>query len=1153
MPKQTSKIITITVAITLSVTILASAIVALISSAEEYVVNIIGTDAIHPAFIICAIGLVLSLLIILIIVFLSARDQVSAQETPGTTTMATAIKEQMDDSTSNPLPPEMQFALNAAFEKLKSNRDELEDLVAKRTKELRESLETSEDIVSTIPIALMIFEYWSPQRITLKTANPEVIKLSNSEDIIGKDFKVVMPFDLGDELRNKCIEVMNTGSAFSTEKINFDEGGISQAFKIQVFKISDERLGISFEDITDLKSSEENLNKEFDRTRLYLDKIETIVLALGPDGKVSMINDHGCHILGYGRDEIIGKNWEAFIAPDNNQSKNKSEFEKIISGKAAPDEFCEMPVVSQSGQKITIEWNHTILTDALGQVTGIVCSGNDITERVKNELELRNSENQYRRLVMDAKEGICIVQKGIVVFANPEMEVLTGYSIDELKNMPIYDIVHPDDLDWIKENNRKNRSGEDVPSVYSMRFVHKDGKSQWVEIRGSLITWKGQQAGLNFIIDIAERKNIEDALRDSEEHFRVIAENLRDMIVKVSLDGTLLYISPAIKYFGNYIPEEEIGQNIGKYFAKEDELKKALRLIRLIVKYQKAGNFEFLYKPKIDDPFYVEVTTTPIYEDGEINSVQCALRDITERKEAEAALKESEERFRSILEGVPNIAVQGYNRDRKIVFWNTASEILYGYTREEVLGKQLEDLVTQDSYEIEIDNNPIAIQYGPGEHGMRHKDGSIIPVYSSHVMLQNSRGEDEMYCLDVDLTDLRGAQIQQQVLQDKLDRAERMESLGVLAGGVAHDLNNMLGPLVGYSDLILTRIEEDSPYKKHIERIGKSAQDAADVIQDLLTLARRGRYEIKPIKLNDVVNEYLDSPSYHHVSTSHSDIKVETNLISNQPSMLGSPPHLVKVIMNLIVNAFDAMDGQGTLYISTEVLHLDALLGGYDKIESGEYVILRIRDTGSGISQEDQSKIFEPYFSKKKMGASGSGLGLAVVYGIVKDHKGYYDIFSNEGEGSEFVLYFPVSTVTDSISRIEAKDFSGTESVLVVDDNEDQLQIAYDLLSSQGYNVSKAQHGHEAVEFLKNNKVDIVLLDMIMEKDYDGLDTYRDILKIHPAQKAIIISGFSATDRVNEMQDLGAGEYVRKPFSMATLGSAVRNELDRNKVTISAQ
>jgi PAS domain S-box-containing protein len=1152
MAKQTSKIITITVAITLSVTILASSIVALIPSAEEFVTAILGTDAIHPAFIIFAIGLILASIIILAIVFLSARNQVSSQEGAAATNIATAIKEQMENSSSNPLPPEMQFALNAAFEKLKSNRDELEELVAKRTKELRESLETSEDIVASIPSALMIYEYWSPQRITLKTANSEAIKLTSTKDIVGKDFKIVMPFGLGDQIRDKCIKVMNTGTAFSNVTINYDENGISQAYNIRVFKISDERLGISFEDISDLKSSEEKLNKEFELTKLYLDKIETIVLALKPNGKVSMINDYGCRILGYERDEIIGKKFETFLAPGDNKRKNKSEFEKIISGKATPDALCETPIVSQSGQTIIIDWNHTLLTNALGQITGIICSGNDTTERVKNETELRNSENRYRRLVMDAKEGICIVQKGVIVFANPEMEILTGYTIDELKNMPIYDIVHPDDLNWIKENNIKHRAGEDVPAVYSMRFVNKKGESQWVEVRGSLITWQGQQVGMNFIIDIAERKKVEDALRESEEHFRVMAENLKDMIVKISLDGTLLYISPAIKYFGNYDAKEEIGQNIGKYFANEDELTKALRLIRLIVKYQKAGNFEFLYKPKIDDPFYVEVTTTPIYENGEINSVQCALRDITERKQAEAALRESEERFRSILECVPNIAVQGYNRDRKIVFWNTASEILYGYAREEVLGKQLEDLVAQDSYTAEIDDNQIAIQYGPGEHGMRHKDGSIIPVYSSHVMLQNSRGEDEMYCLDVDLTDLRGAQVQQRVLQDKLERAERMESLGVLAGGVAHDLNNMLGPMVGYSDLILSRLEEDSPHKKHIERIGKSAQDAADVIQDLLTLARRGRYEIKPIKLNDVVNEYLDSPSYHHLSTTRSGIKIEMNLDSNQPSMLGSPPHLVKVIMNLIVNAFDALNDDGSLYISTEALHLDALLGGYDCIEPGDYIILRIRDTGSGIPLEDQPKIFEPYFSKKKMGASGSGLGLAVVYGIVKDHKGYYDIFSTEGAGSEFVLYFPVSKVTDTVNRIETKDFSGTETVLVVDDNEEQLQIAYDLLTSQGYNVSMAQHGHEAVEFLRNNSVDIVLLDMIMENNYDGLDTYRDILKIHPAQKAIIISGFSATDRVNKMQSIGAGEYVRKPFSMASLGSAVRNELDRNKVTISS-
>ncbi|MFH1700879.1 MAG: PAS domain S-box protein [Candidatus Zixiibacteriota bacterium] len=1120
--------------------------------AKKYVADTLGTSAIHPAIIIFAAGLVLTSIIILLIMFISARIQILSKDAPTVTSIATAIKEQINDSSSNPFPPELQFALNAAFEKLRKNRDELEELVAKRTKELRESMETSEDIVASIPNALMIFEYLSPQRIILKSSNSKAVELSDGENIIEKNFNFAMPFGLGEKLQDKCIEVMNSGVAFSTKKFNYCESGICQAFKIRIFKISDERLGVSFEDVTDLISAEESLRKEFERTQLYLDKIGTIVIALNTSGEISMINDYGCRVLEYGRDDIIGKKWNRIFAPDDGLHKNKDKFEKIISGKLLPETDCEIPVMTKSGQKKIIAWNHAQLTDSLGQITGIVCSGNDITERNNIEAALRKSESQYRRLVMDAKEGICIVQKGKVVFANPEMEALTGYTIDELKDMHIHDIVHPGDLNWIKENNKKFQDDEDVPAVYSMRFVDKGNKPRWVEVRGTLITWKGQRAGLNFIIDIADRKRAEDALRDSEEHYRVIADNLKDMVVKISLDGTLSYISPAIKYFGDYKPEEEIGQNIKKYFVYQDEYERALRLIRLIVRHQKAANFEFLYKPQNTSPFYVEVATTPIIENGKVTYIQCALRDITERKQAEEALRESEERFRAILEGVPNIAVQGYNCDRRIIFWNTASEILYGYSQEEVMGKQLEDLMTYDSYKVEVDDNQIAIQYGPGEYGMRHKDGSIIPVYSSHVMLCNSRGEDEMYCLDVDLSQLRRVQTQQQVLKDKLERAERMESLGVLAGGVAHDLNNMLGPMVGYSDLILSRLEEDSPYKKQIERIGKSAQDAADVIQDLLTLARRGRYEIKPIKLNNVIEEYLDSPSYHFLSTTRPEIKIDLELDSQQPFMLGSPPHLVKVIMNLIVNAFDAMEGEGSLSISTEALHLDTLLGGFDNIEAGDYIVLRICDTGTGIPLEDQSKIFEPYYSNKKMGKSGSGLGLAVVYGIVKDHKGYYDIFSAEGEGSEFVLYFPLCKAAEAESQIETNDCSGTESVLVVDDNPEQRQVAYELLTNLGYDVSVVRHGHEAIEFLKNHSVNIILLDIIMEQDYDGLDTYRDILKIHPAQKAIIISGFSATERVNEMQTLGAGEYVRKPFSMASLGGAVRNELDRNKVTISA-
>ena len=404
-----------------------------------------------------------------------------------------------------------------------------------------------------------------------------------------------------------------------------------------------------------------------------------------------------------------------------------------------------------------------------------------------------------------------------------------------------------------------------------------------------------------------------------------------------------------------------------------------------------------------------------------------------------------------------------------------------------------------------------------------------------------------------DITERKQAESQQRELQDQLERAQRMESLGVLAGGVAHDLNNMLGPLVGYPELILRKLPEESPFRRQVETIGKSAKDAADVVQDLLTLARRGRYEMEPTDLNQVIETYLQSPSFHRLQQHRPEIELTVSLDPSRPVIEGSSPHLAKVIMNLIVNAYDAMTGTGTLRVATEESYLEQLESGHQNIGPGHYVSIRVKDSGNGIDKDDLDKIFEPYYSKKKMGTSGSGLGLSVVYGIVKDHRGYYDIFSELGVGTEFVLYFPVCTQELSDDDDKAELRGGHEKILIVDDVLEQREMASTILSDLGYEVATAQHGRAAVRYLQENQADLVLLDMIMEKDFDGLDTYREILKSYPEQKAIVVSGFSQTERVAEVLRLGASGYLKKPYTMESLGMTVRECLESKPKTAPAE
>ena len=393
-----------------------------------------------------------------------------------------------------------------------------------------------------------------------------------------------------------------------------------------------------------------------------------------------------------------------------------------------------------------------------------------------------------------------------------------------------------------------------------------------------------------------------------------------------------------------------------------------------------------------------------------------------------------------------------------------------------------------------------------------------------------------------DITERKRTEQQRKLLQEQLARAERMESLGVLAGGVAHDLNNILGPLVAYPEIIKMKLPPESPIRDEITKIEKSAQRAADIVQDLLTMARRGRYEMVPVNFNDVITSYLQSTDYMNLDGKYPKVKLISEQADDLPNIHGSVPHLYKVIMNLVMNAYEAMPNGGNVTIKSECRYIEMLTSGFTNIEVGEYVMMTVSDTGHGISQIDLKHLFEPFYTKKKMGSSGSGLGLAIVYGVIKDHNGYIDVKSEVGCRTDFIVYFPVAPagVGGGEEKQVISDIRGSEKVLVIDDLEDQRELAAAVLNSLGYDVSVAANGREAVKYLRNHDADILILDMIMEDDFDGLQTYQEIIKFKPGQKAIIASGFSETKRVKEAERLGVGKYIRKPYTMQILGKAIR-------------
>jgi signal transduction histidine kinase len=392
-----------------------------------------------------------------------------------------------------------------------------------------------------------------------------------------------------------------------------------------------------------------------------------------------------------------------------------------------------------------------------------------------------------------------------------------------------------------------------------------------------------------------------------------------------------------------------------------------------------------------------------------------------------------------------------------------------------------------------------------------------IALYDSEKRLEAANNELERHREHLEeLVRERIAEVQRVLeekakLQDQLHKSQKMESLGLLAGGVAHDLNNVLSGIVTYPELILYDLPEDSKFREPMITIMESGLRAVAIVQDLLTVARGVAITKEPLKLNDLVNSYLISPEFKKLKHFYPYVIVKTFLADDLLNVRVSHVHIRKVVMNLVVNAFEATHGNGNVEISTENRYIDKPLKGYDEVCVGEYAVLSISDSGKGISNQDLERIFEPFYTKKIMGRSGTGLGLAVVWNVIQDHQGYINVKTGES-GTRFDVYIPITRdeISEKEMPLSIDSYKGDgEAILVVDDVKNQREISCKLLEKLGYQCASVSSGEEAIEYLAQNSVDLILLDMIMDPGISGYETYKRIIKIHPDQKAIILSGFS--------------------------------------------
>ena len=515
-------------------------------------------------------------------------------------------------------------------------------------------------------------------------------------------------------------------------------------------------------------------------------------------------------------------------------------------------------------------------------------------------------------------------------------------------------------------------------------------------------------------------------------------------------------------------------------------------------------------------------------------------KEVTERKQAEARVRASHEQLASILDSIDADIHATDMESRIILLANRHMKQTYG---EDIVGKicyqvimGLDTPCSQCKHLQLLDENGRPGESYSWEDKNPVNDRWYI-IYARAIVWDDGRIVQLQVATDITAM---------KEMEAQLFRAQKMEAIGTLAGGVAHDLNNILSGLVGYPELLLMDIPKGSEMRTIVETIKKSGEKAAAIVQDMLTLARRGVSANDVIGLNRVVQDYLSSPELAMLKTVHPHVTIHADLAPGVFNIIGSPVHLGKTIMNLVTNAAEAMPDGGEVWLSTQNCYVDRSMHGFETVPEGEYLLLRVADTGIGISAQDLEQIFEPFYTKKKMGRSGTGLGMAVVWGTVKDHRGFIDARSTEGQGTVFDLYFPITRLDAAMEADELSidQYRGAgESVLVVDDIKEQRDLAVFMLKHLDYKVDTVASGEEAVEYIRKTPVDILVLDMILEPEMDGLDTYRQILAIAPGQKAVIASGFSESERVLEAQRLGAGRYIKKPYRMEHIGMALREQL----------
>jgi PAS domain S-box-containing protein len=779
-----------------------------------------------------------------------------------------------------------------------------------------------------------------------------------------------------------------------------------------------------------------------------------------------------------------------------------------------------------------------------------------VAEKAHLEESLLDIVSMFRDIFEKAADGICVCHnipdEPYVRFThwNSRMTEMTGYSMEEINTLGWYQAMYPDPEVQQRATERmaKMREGDDIRAEEWV-ITAKSGEKKPLSISTSIVKKEdGKVYVLAVMRDIAHRKLMEQALKESERKYRLLADNVRDIIWTRDMNLRLTYTSPSIMEQQGYTVEEAMARTPEETWSQDslELVQKALAEELKIEKKEKKNlsrsrTLEIEVKCKDGSTIWTEAKMSFLRDQsGRPTGIIGVTRNISDRKQTEEALRESEEKYRTVLEANPDPVVV-YDIEGKVIYFNPAFTRVFGWTLAERLGNKMDVFVPEEAWKetkMMIEKVLAGERFSNIETLRYNKKGDKIPVSVSGAIYKDKN--DNPIGSVINLRDIS----HQKKLEAQLQQAQKMEAIGTMAGGIAHDFNNILSSVIGYTELALDGEKRGTSQYQNLQEVLSAGNRAKDLVKQILTFSRQVDQKQKPIQVKPLVKEALRLLRASIPST----VEIEQNLQSDT-LVMGDPTQIHQILMNLCTNAAHAMeDNGGLLTVSLLDAELDSdFISNRPGLKPGQYITLTVTDTGHGISPDVMEKIFDPFFTTKEKG-KGTGLGLSVVHGIVRSHGGEIYVYSEPGKGSTFKVCLPaIKGLFKPEERAERPIPTGTERILFIDDEPVITNLGKQTLESLGYDVVARNSSIEALELFKEKKdhFDLVITDMTMPH-MTGEKLAEKLMQIRPDIPVILCTGFSLMIDEQKALDMGIRALISKPILKRQIAEAIRKVLDEN-------